>query len=84
MLRLLFLQSNRTFLHGYFIGLKTSMIHTSKKMVTKIMLIIGRKIEINIQMLKECGKAVRTDLCKMCVSNIMGQGDVAHIINGIQ
>ena len=48
------------------------------------MLIIGRKFEINIQILKEWGEAVSKDLSKRCVSNIRSMGDVAQGIDYIQ
>ena len=48
------------------------------------MLSIGRKFEINIQMLKEWGKPVRKDFSEWCVSKIRSLGDVAQGINDIQ
>ena len=46
-----------SFLMYWFDGLNST--YKSTDMVTKIMLIISRKSEINLQMLKEWGKSVR-------------------------
>ena len=53
-------------------------------MVTKIMLSISRKFDINIQMLEEWRKSVRKDLSERFLSNIRGFGDVAQGINDIK
>ena len=47
------------------------------------MLIIGRKFDINIKMLKEWLKAARKDLSEKCVSKIWSLGIFAQVINEI-
>ena len=57
--------------------------YKSTNIATKRTLIIGRKCDINLQMLKEWGKSVKKDLSERCVSNISSLGDVVQVINDI-
>ena len=53
-------------------------------MATKRMLSTDKKFEMNFQMLKERGKAVRKDISERCVSDIRSLVNVAKRINDIQ